>query len=1010
MHTRLTALLGTTILAGALISAPAIAQEVDTATQVDEIVVTGTRIVRPNQTSATAVQSVNSEAIALSGQTNVGDILRSLPSAGQSALTPSSSNFLTANNGVTSVNLRSLGEARTLVLVNGRRYIGGVPGTSTVDFATLPTEFIDRIDVVTGGASSVYGSDALAGVVNIITQRNYQGFEAFGQYGITERGDGENYKFGFKLGSNFADDRGNFVASLSYNETHGIYARDRGDRGMALDGTSDTFKKTKYFSGSSVTPGGVAIIPGLEQNGVTPASQSWTLWDGKLVKFDNSVHGYNRQDYRALMVPTDGLHLTSQARYDYNNNHSFFMEASAYRGRAQSSMEPTGVQNSDLYKDGSNITRDIACTSTGCVYGIPILSEAVPVAIRDLVRAATPGLTDEQRAVGFNRRFSEAPNRSNIEERNHSRIVAGLQGKLGTPLDLSYEMSFNWGHLSNQRTNEGALLKDNLINAIDVVKLADGSFACRSELARAQGCLPIFVFEEGGASKEAMDYVQIVHKVDNMMDQKVINGFLSGTAFELPAGPLQFVVGGEYRREESELVPDVAMQRGLTTTNLTPITRGSYDVSEGFIELNIPLLADLPWAHQLDLSLSARVSDYSTVGKTDAYAASLEWKPVDFLKVRSQYARSVRAPNIAELYAGVSQTYPTDADPCRSLTIVNGQGAFFKERSGYDVGKIVGSGVDSGTVGSNAAKACLADPTVAARVARDGHYIQTQSEAQGYYGFNSGNEDLEAETSTSFTAGLLFNPRWNDWWSGLSVSVDYFQLEIEGMIGTLGRSTSLNECYVNSGGVYDPNNIYCKQIIREDKGASVGSFREVNSRTMNLGENRTRGFDLQANYSVDLTRLPYLSAFEDAGQLAIGYSHQHLMTRKTSPLAGGAMVEFAGRSATPKNVGNLNLVYRRGPLTTSWKTRFMGESCYRYLDRCDPKDDKSDYIGLRHFSDLQVRYDVTDKAEVFVGVDNIFDEYVYIAQTITSATGWTTDPSIYDGLGRRFNMGMRMRF
>lgn len=1010
MHTRLTALLGTTILAGALISAPAIAQEVDTATQVDEIVVTGTRIVRPNQTSATAVQSVNSEAIALSGQTNVGDILRSLPSAGQSALTPSSSNFLTANNGVTSVNLRSLGEARTLVLVNGRRYIGGVPGTSTVDFATLPTEFIDRIDVVTGGASSVYGSDALAGVVNIITQRNYQGFEAFGQYGITERGDGENYKFGFKLGSNFADDRGNFVASLSYNETHGIYARDRGDRGMALDGTSDTFKKTKYFSGSSVTPGGVAIIPGLEQNGVTPASQSWTLWDGKLVQFDNSVHGYNRQDYRALMVPTDGLHLTSQARYDFNNDHSFFMEASAYRGRAQSSMEPTGVQNSDLYKDGSNITRDIACTSTGCVYGIPILSEAVPVAIRDLVRAATPGLTDEQRAVGFNRRFSEAPNRSNIEERNHSRIVVGLQGKLGTPLDLSYEMSFNWGHLSNQRTNEGALLKDNLINAIDVVKLADGSFACRSELARAQGCLPIFVFEEGGASKEAMDYVQIVHKVDNMMDHKVINGFLSGTAFELPAGPLQFVVGGEYRREESELVPDVAMQRGLTTTNLTPVTRGSYDVSEGFIELNIPLLADLPWAHQLDLNLSARVSDYSTVGKTDAYAASLEWKPVNFLKVRSQYARSVRAPNIAELYAGVSQTYPTDADPCRSLTIVNGQGAFFKERSGYDVGKIVGSGVDSGTVGSNAAKACLADPTVAARVARDGHYIQTQSEAQGYYGFNSGNEDLEAETSTSFTAGLLFNPRWNDWWSGLSVSVDYFQLEIEGMIGTLGRSTSLNECYVNSGGVYDPNNIYCKQIIREDKGASVGSFREVNSRTMNLGENRTRGFDLQANYSVDLTRLPYLSEFEDAGQLAIGYSHQHLMTRKTSPLAGGAMVEFAGRSATPKNVGNLNLVYRRGPLTTSWKTRFMGESCYRYLDRCDPKDDKSDYIGLRHFSDLQVRYDVTDKAEVFVGVDNIFDEYVYIAQTITSATGWTTDPSIYDGLGRRFNMGMRVRF
>lgn len=1009
MTMRTKALLGTTFLASALFALPAFAQ-VEDATQVDEIVVTGTRIARPNQTSATAVQTVSSETIALSGQTNVGDILRSLPSAGQSALTPTSSNFLTADNGVTSVNLRSLGESRTLVLVNGRRYIGGVPGTATVDFATLPTEFVDRMDVVTGGASSIYGSDALAGVVNIITQKNYEGFEAFGQYGITDRGDAENYKFGFKMGSNFADDRGNFVASMSYNQSHGIYARDRADRGMGLDGVSDTFKKTKYFSGSSITPGGVAVVPGMEVGGVTPASQSWTIWDGKLVNFDNSVHGYNRQAYRALMVPTEGLHLTTQAHYNFNNNHSFFMEASAYRGESQSNMEPTGVQNSDLYKDNSNITRNITCTTSGCMYGIPLLSEVVPESIRNLVRARTPGLTDEQRAVGFNRRFTEAPDRSNLEERNHFRVVTGVEGKLGTALDLSYELSFNWGHLNNQRTNYGALLKDNLIDAIDVVKLADGSFACRSELARSKGCLPIFVFQEGGASQAALDYVQIEHKVDNMMDQKVVNGFVSGTLYELPAGPLQFVVGGEYRREESRLVPDIAMQRGLTTTNLTPITRGKYDVSEAFIELNVPLLADMKWAQQLDLNLSGRVSDYSTVGKTDAWAASLEWKPTDWLKIRSQYAQSVRAPNIAELFAGVSQTFPTDVDPCRSLTIVNGQGAFYKTRTGYDVGKIVGSGIDAATVGSNAAKACLADPTVAARVARDGYYIQDQSEAQGYYGFNSGNEDLEAETSTSFTAGLLFNPRWNDWWSGLSVSVDYFQMEIEGMIGTLGRATSLNECYVNSGGKYDPNNIYCKQIIREDKGANVGSFREVNSRTMNLGENRTRGFDAQVNYSMDLTRLPYLSGFSDAGQLAVSYSHQHLLTRKTSPLAGGAMVEFAGRSSTPKNVGALNMVYRRGPLTTSWKTRFIGESCYRYLDRCDPKDDNSDYIGLRHFSDLQVRYDLSEKTEVFVGVDNVFDEYVYIAQGITSATGWTTDPSIYDGIGRRFNMGARMRF
>ncbi|WP_433933589.1 TonB-dependent receptor plug domain-containing protein [Brevundimonas diminuta] len=1012
MHMKRRYLFGSTMLAGVLaVTVPAFAQTAqdETATQVGEIVVTGSRIARPNQDAPTQVQVVSAEAIATTGEVNLGEILRTLPAAGVSSLTPTNSNFFTQGNGVATVNLRNLGEDRTLVLVNGRRFVAGLPGSQIVDFNSLPTEFVDRIDVVTGGASSIYGSDALAGVVNIVTDKDYEGFQMFGQYGITDRGDRENFKIGTKFGSNFADGRGNFVGTLSYQDNKAVYARDRAEHDMHLDGAAVSYGETAFFYGSSFTPNGVAVLPGIDMNN---ANWVYTPSTGAARPYIAATDGFNRQGQRQLYVPNSALQFSGQALYNFDDHTRFFFEGSYYRGTTKSDIEPSPVSGGDIFRNVQDIGLNPQCNTSGCLYGIPLLSAIVPDAIRDAVRVRTPGLSDDQRVVGFQRRMTEFGNRQNEATRDLFRVVAGINGELPGSMNLNYELSANWGRSSEQQLTNGGILKDRLINTLDVVDTGGGVLACRNIAERARGCAPFKIFEAGGASQAVVDYIGVQNTFDSFVDQKVLNGFIGGDLFELPAGPLKFVVGSEYRREESRNTPDATLQQGLASGNIAPETKGEFNVIEGFAELNIPILADMAFAKQLDPNLSGRLSDYSTVGNTSAWAASIEYMPTDWLKLRTQYSVAVRAPNISELFSGRSQTFPTNQDPCRGLTISGGQAAFTNLRQDIaNPGNVLASGVNAATIGSNNAKACLADPTLAARVARDGVFAQTQAEAQGTGGFNSGNTALKQEESTSFSAGLLFNADWYDWLSPFSISVDYFNIEIDDIIANLGRGTSLNECYVNSGGAYDASSPFCQSIVRYEAGtAQVGAMRELNSQTQNLGSFKTSGIDVMASYTFDLNNFPVTRNISgNWGTLVASVNYQHLDEYKQSPLAGADLVESAGMTGLSKNKAQVDLLYRRDALTVSWQTQIIGKSCFDSLDTC------SDYltegrIGLKTFSDLQVRYAVTDKATVFAGVDNIFDEYVYIAQGLGQPTGWTTEPAIYDGLGRRFVLGARVSF
>lgn len=1010
------------------------APEQQDANEVEAVVVTGSRIARPNLEAPTAVTVVDQRVIEATGQLNAGDILRTLPQTGVSALTTTNSNFFTQNNGIVTVDLRNLGEDRTLVLVNGRRYVAGVPGSQTVDFNTIPTEFIERIDVVTGGASAVYGSDALAGVINIITQRNFQGFDLTAQAGITERGDDERYRIGLRMGTNFADDRGNAALAIVYTSNGEIFARDRCDQGMCEDALSgaffgEDFRSQRFGQLSATPPQGTALIPRVSATGVVQSNVPYTILPGTTtpIPFVAGTAGFNRQAFRGLQVPVETIRVNQQTNYTFNENLRFFSEFSYFLSKSQNFIEPTPLGSNQVFFDSFGIGQAPSCRDfdldgdVECRFGIPITSGVVPEALRQQIRTLTPGLDDDERVVGFNRRLTEAGLRSNQAERQLARLVFGLEGQVNDT--TRWELSMNYGRTTATQRSGGAVLIDRVRAATDVITdPASGQLVCRDTTERARGCVPVFLFQQGGISQAGVNYISVTNQFDSFVEQWVINGFVNGQVpWELPAGAISYVVGGEFRREESRNTPDPTIQQGLISGNAAGATQGQFNVYELYGELQVPLLRDLPFARRLDLNLAGRFSDYSIaqVNTTAAYAASLEWEPIEWLRARAQYSRAVRAPNISELFGGFGQTFPTGlVDPCRGVTTTaGGQPAFFNTRfNAANPGAVLSSGIDASTIGNAVATACLQDPAVAARVARDGGFSLTQPESQGISGFNLSNPNLSEEVGTSRTLGLVFTPRFNRWYSNVTVSIDYFDIDIDQAIGGFGRALSLSRCY--QGPTFTPTSQFCSSIVRYQPGTgNVGAIRLSNLQQFNIAAIKTSGVDLQVSYRLDLNEVPWLSSRGgDWGQLTLNLQHQYLESYDSESFAGAGVVNSVGSSGAARNEGVFNALWVRGPLQLSWQTTYQGEQCAPQFGSLTDGDCNEDdqgltgYIGIRTFSDAQIRYDVNDMVRLTFGVNNVFDEYVFLGQGLTASTGWTTEPSVYDPYGRRYYASVRLRF
>lgn len=992
-------------------------QEAEVATD-DVVTVTGSRIERSNLTAGTPISTFDAFQIDLSGATNSAEILRTLPAIGVSAVTSTNSNFFTNSSGVNTVELRNLSEDRTLVLVNGRRFVAGLPGSNTVDFNSIPTELIERIEVVTGGASAIYGSDALAGVINVILKDDFDGVVASGQAGISEEGDDESYQLSTTLGSEFADGRGSAVASLTWSRDNGVYAADRAGR------DTDAFSSA-FFGGpiedwqqdivpfySSFSERGRIIIPGASSNFVFDER------DGTVRPFSSAgvngeaIDGFNRQAFRAIAVPTERFLFSSNVSYEVSDRVNFFFEGTYASTETQSRLEPFPLSSEDVY--GGNQAQFVDTDNDGTPdradFGISILNPLVPEGIRDQARAGADfdgdgiqDISDDDLRVGFARRTTELVNRGANNTRQTARLVFGAEGDLSDT--WSYEISANLGRTTQMQRSTGQVNVLNMRQALDAIVDDAGNIVCRDPIARAQGCVPVNIFGEGSISPGAADYLRAPSSVQATIEQQVYQGFVSGdlgVSSPFADENVAVVLGAEYRSESSESIPDALSQVGLNAGNISPPVIGDFQVAEVFGEAEAALITGRQFVQDLRVNLSARASDYTTVGQTFAWAANLQYAPNDLVRFRAQFAEAVRAPNISELFQPLSETFEGGDDPCIGLT-VDGAGTPGFLNDPQDVT----SGIDGSTLGGDTATACFAEPTLQSRVSRDGAFVPSQSELQGIGGFNGGNPNLSEETATTFTLGAVFTPNFgNPWLDRFAASVDYFSIEIEDAISGLGRQTSLDQCYVESAGVLDPSSAFCSNIVRYQSGPFIGAVNELNALQQNLSNIETSGIDVQASYQLPLNDLADLFGGIQAelGELNLALTYGWLEKWEQEAFPGAGVIDFADTAGLFEHEVLLGAVYTRGPLTVAYDLNYLPET------RLEATGAFADAIvPAAAFQDLQVRYEVVEQTELVFGVDNITDEFIKYGGGLDS-TGTLTDAAVYDAIGRRFYIGARKSF
>jgi len=696
----------------ALSAVPAHAQE---AQEIGEVIVTGSRITRSGFTAPTPTTVLGAEEIAKKAPVNIADYVNQLPQLAAST-TPrtGNGNTSTGTNGINSLNLRALGPNRTLVLLDGQRVVpSGLNGA--VDINNLPTALVDRIDVVTGGASAVYGSDAVAGVVNFILNKKFEGLKGSASAGVTDRGDDKTYTGELAFGRAFAGGRGHVLASAEFGDVAGIDTVDRDwfDQCNMLVFASSVRPQRIVRCGvntRTVAQGGVITSTALANTQFGPG--------GVPLPF-------------AVGTPTDTLFMVGGNQWTEGNQIALDSKVKRHSLWSRVNYELTDTITASLEASyGASKTRNTAAYQRYPGAGSTALTMRADNPYLDAAtraRAAAAGVT----TFLFGYSSFDLGRPRNEAERETYRAVASLQGEFGKgwKWDAYYQYGRTDLDVRLTNTTNSARFRE----AIDATRDATGRIVCRSTLtAPTNGCAPLNVFGVGVASPEAIAYVKGVAIQSLSLRQDVAAFSVNGDLFEGWAGPVSAAAGAEYRKEQVEGSADaLSIANGWFTGNFKP-TNGDYDVKEGFVEVNVPLLKDAPFAESLEFSGAARYTDYSTSGSVTTWKAGLSWTPISDLRLRAVRSRDIRAPNLGDLFQG-GQTQRQDV-------------------------------VDT----SQASR-----PTVS--VTR----------------ITSGNPDLKPEIADTTSFGVVYRP---SWLPQVSASIDYYSIDISDAIASLGNQEMVDRC------------------------------------------------------------------------------------------------------------------------------------------------------------------------------------------------------------------------
>ncbi len=995
------------------------------------ITVTGSRIARPTLDSPVPLTSVTAAELTDSGDVSLGDALNELPSLRNTFSQGNSTRFI-GTAGLNLLDLRGLGTSRTLVLVNGKRHITASPGDYLVDVNTIPVDLLERVDIVTGGNSAVYGSDAVAGVVNFVLKRDFDGLSVKGQGGISDRGDRANVFGAVVFGKNFADGRGNIALAGEYAKSEPLYFRDRDELTGAYSGRCqyNVVSDNQADEGAFGTDGKTDLEPicGVRNGSISDGGTIGGLGSGRYLRFapDGSVfvdtpdqflpysgnviggNGSTLRNTGQLAAGLQRYNFNLLAHFDVSDAFRPFVEAKYTHIDAIQEGQPSFFTGGPQTRSGPALRCDNA-----------FLSAQALATLKTYGLCATPAST-----IPMSRFNIDFGGRGELHDRDTYRIVAGVEGTFND--DWSYEISANYGRLKTKlRSLNNLLLRD--INgktagfglATDAVRDLSGNIVCRINADAITTnddprCVPINLFGDGAPSKAALDYVNTTAIRNEKAEEFVALASLSGDLsqlFELPGGPIAFAIGGEYRTEKASSAFDALTASGGTFLNaIQPFNPPKLSVKEAFGEVSIPLLANLPFAEELTISAAGRVSDYNTAtGTVYAYNVQGIYAPIPDIRFRAAYATSVRAPTQGDLYSPQSQNFAFISDPCdqQSGAINTGPNR---------AANCAAAGVPT-TVNAALAAACVG---TSFPVATGAAYTNCTARTASTSFLSGGNPTLVEERGKSLTLGVILEPSFIP---GLNITVDYYNIEVTNLIAALSAQTIINQCYDDANGI---NNSFCATVKRD---AATGLFviPAVVSGGVNFASQKTRGVDIDAQYS---------HTFENGNRLRMRAIATRLLTldNYTSPTDPAVPNRQRSELGDPDWAASFNMNYDFGDFDITYSMRYLGKqtkSSYEnqnsYTGRCpasgltgftggtctpgalttlDPaNNDQYDdpFFKAVTYHNLRLNWAADDSLfKFYIGVDNVFDKQPPFGQLGTAGG----DP--YDTFGRYFYAGFRI--
>jgi len=958
-------LLLTTLLSGAVfgsMAAPAFAQEVE-----DEIFVTGSRIKKQDFTSNSPVATLEAVQFERSGVINTENLLNALPQT-VPGLTRTSNN---PGDGTATIDLRGLGANRTLVLVNGRRaMVNGEDGI--VDINTISPSMIKNVEVLTGGASSVYGADAVAGVVNFILKDDFEGMEANLGYNITEKGDAETLNASLTMGANFDSGRGNATVNMSYTDRSALF---QGDRDFSNVAFFDDGNGGLEPGGSSGVPGTSIFAGGL---GVFSPDSFGIIFnqDGSIRPFDTDGQVndfYNYAPVNFLQLPQERFTISTSANYEINEKAEVFMEARFANNTVPSELAPTPAFI------GTNWTLD----------GNPFIDAAAQQVLSDAIGSGVDtdgdGIDDEASAL-LRRRLVEVGPRSGTDRRNTFQLLGGVRGAVTDNWD--YEASFSAGRTQTASNQSGNIdvprFNQSLLLATDaagqVILDANGNPTCAdpSTSGSTVGCAPLNIFGAGNISQASADFIRTAVATTAETTQNVAQLNFSGDlgSMSFTDSPIGMAIGAEYIENKFEFNPDQGVaSSSIRGFNGAPPVKGEYDVYSAYGEMSVPLVSGMAFAENITLDLAGRVSHFSTVGTKYNYKIGGEWEINDQVRLRGNYNTAVRAPNIGELFAPIGENFPGADDPCSASGNVGAIPAAV-------AAVCAATGVPANVIGTNAI-----DPASG----------QVRS-------LSGGNPDLDVEEAQTITFGVVLNPSFMD---GLSLSADYFDINIDKFIAQFGGGTDniLSTCYTNPtlGGV---GSAFCNAVNRR----ADGTIDFVSNRSANVAGNTLKGIDFAANYSFDTADVLGM----DFGNVALGYNGTYTMENEFEAFAGDTLFDCAGFFGN--NCGEPNPTYShfvsadvsKGAINANVTWQLVGGVTDGGVYDTPVTVQSVNSIGAEHYINTSLTYDFTDSFAMTFGVQNLLDNKPPVIGDNDEQAN--TYPSTYDVFGRSFFANAKVRF